>query len=58
MDTRQAVLMREQFMQRGALEQYAHAPPEKPKLRFPWGILIGLIILILVYYFMTNLVFG
>lgn len=42
---------------RGAVERYANAPPEKPRMRFPWGILIGLLILILVYYYVNKLLF-
>lgn len=41
----------------GAVERYAHAPIEKPRMRFPWGILIGLLILILVYYFVNKMLF-
>ncbi|MDD4878119.1 MAG: hypothetical protein PHO02_03725 [Candidatus Nanoarchaeia archaeon] len=42
---------------RGAVERYAHAPPEKPRIRFPWGLLIGLLILIIVYYFVNKMLF-
>ena len=58
MDARQALLMREQMAHRGAVEQYAQLPQEKPRVHFPWGIVAGLIILILAYYFVTKFVLG
>ena len=45
------------WMYRGAVERYAKAPAQKPKMRFPWGVVIGLLILILVYYYINKLLF-
>lgn len=42
---------------RGAVERYAQMPPQKPKLRIPWGLLIGLLILVLTYYIVSRLIF-
>ncbi|MBU2638469.1 MAG: hypothetical protein KJ955_05835 [Nanoarchaeota archaeon] len=42
---------------RGAVERYAQLPPEKPKIRVPWGLLIGLLLLIIVYYVVSKLIF-
>ncbi|MFH1065671.1 MAG: hypothetical protein V1734_04170 [Nanoarchaeota archaeon] len=46
-----------QWMYRGAVERYAKTPAMKPKMRFPWGVVIGLLILILVYYYVNKMLF-
>ncbi len=42
---------------RGVVERYAQMPAEKPKMRFPWGLLIGLLLLILTYYVVSKFIF-
>jgi len=40
----------------GAVARYAQTPVQKPKMRFPWGIVIALLILIAVYYIVTKMI--
>lgn len=42
---------------RGAVERYAQLPAQKPRMRFPWGIIIGLLILIAVYFIVNKILF-
>lgn len=57
MEPSQRNVLLQESLHRGAVERYANAPPEKPRIRFPWGLLIGLLILILVYYFVNKMLF-
>ncbi len=41
----------------GAVERYAQIPDQKPKMRFPWGIIIALLVLIAMYYFVNKIIF-
>jgi len=46
-----------QWLYRGAVERYARTPAQKPRMKFPWGVIIALLILILVYYYVNKLLF-
>jgi hypothetical protein len=45
------------WLYRGAVERYAQAPVQKPRMRFPWGLVIALLILIAMYYIVNKMIF-
>lgn len=45
------------WMYRGAVERYAQTPAAKQRMRFPWGLVIALLILIAVYYIVNKMIF-
>lgn len=42
----------------GAVSRYANAPPEKPRVRFPWGAVAGLVVLIIAYLLIKKYTFS